>query len=203
MQPYFFPYYGYFDLISAVDVFVFFDDVQYIKSGWINRNRVTQNNKQIYFTVPVKKSPQKTPINQMKIFGTNWVQEHLKTFNHCYGNRIANHKLFQMYSDLGRFENLSDMVCHTIIWMCKHLGIRTKFEFSHNLTSDLCKEQRIIQICKSLGATSYFNLPGGKHLYHPDEFQSNGIDLNFIDTSQRPRTSILEICFHENNANCI
>jgi hypothetical protein len=95
MQPYFFPYAGYFQLMKNVDLFVFLDDVQYIRRGWINRNKINKNTP-TYITVPINKAPQSAKINEISICH-GWVDNHLKSFIHVYGNKIKENIVFICY----------------------------------------------------------------------------------------------------------
>lgn len=192
MQPYFFPYEGYFDLIRKVDLFVFLDDVQYIRRGWVNRNKINAAHP-LYLTVPVQKASRDTLIKDMKISG-EWVTKHLETFKHVFGQKVVSNKVFQYYQSLAEQDDLCPMLCNSVKWMSKHLGISGKFDYSHNYPSIQKGKERILELCKILKADQYFNLPGGIKLYDPVEFQQRDIDLKFLDTSHFDHWSILQKC---------
>jgi hypothetical protein len=196
MQPYFFPYLGYFKLINSVDAFVFFDDVQYIRRGWINRNRI-RINEPLWLTIPIKKCPRETIINKIEI-DDSWSNETLLTFKTIYGKSVVDHPLFSYYSSLYNYKMLCPMLCDSIEWMSNFLNIKTNFFYSSNMPSEKKNQDRILDICKKLGATHYFNLPGGRDLYDEKIFEKEGIKLEFIDTDHYKKISVIESCFYEN-----
>jgi hypothetical protein len=199
MQPYFFPYLGYFKLINSVDAFVFFDDVQYIRRGWINRNKI-RINEPLWLTIPIKKCPRETIINKIEI-DDSWSNETLITFKTIYGKSVVDHPLFSYYSSLYNYKMLCPMLCDSIEWMSNFLNIKTNFFYSSNMPSEKKNKDRILDICKKLGATHYFNLPGGRDLYDEKIFEKEGIKLEFIDTDQYKKISVIESCFDENASN--
>lgn len=192
MQPYFFPYAGYFQLIANVDLFVFLDDVQYIRRGWVNRNKIRKSDP-IYLTVPVKKVSRETAINQIQI-ESDWLPSHLKTFTRIFGKKIENNEVYKFYTKLDQWELLSPMLCESIQWMSKHLNINTQFKHASQYPSGKKGQDRILELCRKLGATSYVNLPGGINLYDEKDFEE--IELEFLNTDHHERISILETCFN-------
>lgn len=199
MQPYFFPYLGYFKLINSVDAFVFFDDVQYIRRGWINRNKI-RINEPLWLTIPIKKCPRETIINKIEI-DDSWSNETLLTFKTIYGKSVADHPLFSYYSSLYNYKMLCPMLCDSIEWMSNFLNIKTNFFYSSDMPSEKKNQYRILDICKKFGATHYFNLPGGRDLYDEEIFEKEGIKLEFINTDNYKRISVIESCFNENASN--
>ena len=199
MQPYFFPYGGYFQLMKSVDKFIFLDDVQYVRRGWINRNKISDPSKksQINLTVPVKKSTQNTLILNMKICD-GWVEKHLKTFKHVYGKTVISHSLYKFYSSFNDFDSLNELLIASLTWTANYLKIKNDFMTSSEINCDGRGQDKIINLCKAVNGTEYCNLPGGINLYNSDFFEKNGLKLNFIDTSYHERISILETIFHEN-----
>lgn len=196
MQPYFFPYLGYFKLIDSVDQFVFFDDVQFIRRGWVNRNKIRSENP-LWITIPIKKCPRETPINKI-IIDQDWnnlVKTHLKTFETFYGKQAKLNDFYTYYSSLSNYSNLNEMLCESIRWVCKKLNIHTKFLYSSSMPSDAKAQDRIIDICKKLGATEYYNLPGGIELYDQNVFENNSMKLHFINTEKFPKISVIESIF--------
>lgn len=201
-QPYFFPYLGYFKLIESVDKFVFFDDVQYIRRGWVNRNKIRIDNP-LWITVPVKKTTRETPINKIQI-DDDWdevVKTHLKTFETIYGKKVKQNSLYNFYSSLSHDKSLNSMLCKTIEWVSQKLNLKTEFISSSDFASNLKSQDRIIDICKKLGATQYFNLPGGVDLYDRKSFAENDLNLNFVDTNKYSKISVIETIFNEDASN--
>lgn len=199
MQPYFFPYVGYFELIKSVDVFVFLSNVQYIRRGWVNRNRIRSNNADFqYLTIPIVKCPQQTLIKDVKVdYKEEWHKKHLLTLKHIYGKKIENSSIFNEYKEVNLSDNLNHLLQLMIIACCRHLGIKTIFNDSINFTDSLDATQRILNICRSLRATEYFNATNGRSLYSQDDFGS--IKLNFMEpTKYDNKLSILDLCFGDN-----
>lgn len=183
MQPYFFPYVGYFELIKSVDVFVFLTDVQFTRKGWINRNRIRSTKKEFEpIVVPVVKCPLATRIEDVLIFGTEWSGIIEKKLRHTYSEK-SNHAIVNYVSSLNKHNMLSEMLCESIIWTCKLLGINTKFAYSHGI-SDKKNKYKILDICKSFECDTYINACGGAELYSKSEFSDAGINLEFMKSTE-------------------
>jgi hypothetical protein len=196
MQPYFFPYVGYFELIKQVDLFVFFNDVQYTK-GWINRNKIRSNHGFQYLTVPIIKSPQKTNINEIKIDNaTEWKIKHVKSISTTYGKKANCHPILMHYKALEPFQHLYPLLRNTVEHVANYLGLKAKFiESSSILNNGYQATERIIHICKTLGANNYVNAVGGRDLYSYEVFQQHGIELEIMPTtSHENKLSILDLC---------
>jgi len=202
MQPYFFPYGGYFQLMSSVDLFIYFDDVQFVRRGWMTRNKISSpsGDGQIYINVPVCKSDRSAKINEISIFG-DWVGKHLKTFEHIYGKSVKDHIFYDFYSSLGSEKNLNRMLVRSLDWVSNYFRIGCKNVLSSELECDGKGQERIINLCKKVRAKEYWNLPGGVELYNRDVFLDNGLELNFIDTSHQKKSSIIETIFNEKTGN--
>lgn len=199
MQPYFYPYIGYFELMSAVDVFVLFSDVQYQRRGWINRNRIRGK----YLTVPVQKSPQDTKISEIRICTSkSWKTRHLATLSHTFGKQALFHPLFQHYQSLPDHGYLSVLLKATLDQTAKHLQIDTPLiEVATNPIQDeqlSSGEKKLIGICKEFGADTCVNASGGVKLYSQESFRRHGINLEFMPPTNYPnKNSILELCLGE------
>ena len=188
MQPYFFPYIGYFQLINAVDTFVIYDDVNYIKKGWINRNNILVNGKIFLFTIPLKEVSQNKYINQISIDEhVNWEIDLLKTITLSYKNAQYFQQIFPLVQEIinQKEPNLAKNIKYSLDKICSYLSISTKIIISSDIDkdNDLKGQDKIIEICKKLGATNYTNAIGGKELYNKDVFLDNNIELNFISTN--------------------
>lgn len=205
MQPYFFPYAGYFEMMAEVDRFVFLTDVQYIRRGWVNRNRIKQanGNGPMYFTVPVAYSPRSTLIKDMRVADSAWVEHHLKSFETAYGKNATDHPVYRYYSTLGRHGNLCDLLVESTLAMADYLDIRPQIGFSTEFPSSLRGKDRIIDLCKKYGADVYVNLPGGVQLYAPDEFARHGLGLEFMTPTQLGYLSILDMVFTDGPSNSL
>lgn len=186
MQPYFFPYLGYFQLIKYVDLFVIHDDVQWIKSGWINRNRILQNGKAEYLTLPVEKASSRLSINQRKLISEYHlnINKILRKLDHCYhkapnyayGISLLKKSLF--YKNL----NICDFIVHTLKQCCSYLNINTPIILSSEIKKDnsLKAEERVLDINRILDSKTYVNLAGGQNLYNKKKFRDEGFNLEFI-----------------------
>ena len=201
MQPYFFPYAGYFELISSVDTFVFLDDVQYTKRTWINRNKIEIKDKEFKFVVPVKKSCQKTNIMNIEIHNNFWVEKHIKTFQHIYGKKINTNKFLEYYKTFKEHKNLCELLIDSIIETCRILKVKCNFCKSSTLNVQESGEEKVINICKKINASTYYNLPNGINYYNKNNFLKNKIDLKFTQLTNKGFNSILHFILHENNYN--
>ncbi|MFC5475990.1 WbqC family protein [Paraherbaspirillum soli] len=185
MQPYFFPYIGYWQLIHAVDRFVIYDDVAYIKGGWINRNRLLINGASVFFTAPLHQSS-----SFMRICDTAlqpdplWRDKLVKTVEITYHKAPFFDLVFPLVERLIRHDAtmLSDYLAHQLQALARFMGIKTKFVLSSRCyeNSQLSGQARVLDICKREGAASYINTQGGQTLYADHAFRQEGMDLRFI-----------------------
>lgn len=185
MQPYFFPYLGYWQLMNAVDTYVIFDDVAYIKRGWINRNRIKLNGEAQYFGIQVQNASQNSRINELKLFddARNRLKMR-KTLEMAYskapyyGQTMA---LFENIMNCGQ-ENLAQFLAYGIREIAAYLGMDTKFVLSSVIEKDerLKAQDKILDICVRLGADTYINAIGGRELYSQECFEVRGIELRFL-----------------------
>ena len=186
MQPYIFPYIGYFQLINAVDKFVIFDDVNFIKKGWINRNRILQNNSANVFTVPLVKASQNRLINSIQVSNDiKWKEKLSLTLQHSYGKAPFFNTIYKMVMSVFESEadTISELAYMSLKIVCDYLDIKIKFVFSSEYNNKHMKGQdRIIDICLLENTTQYINAFGGKELYSPQAFQEKGIELFFVKT---------------------
>ncbi len=186
MQPYFFPFIGYFQLINAVDLFVFYDDVNYINKGWINRNRILINGSPQYIQVPLIGASQNRLIKDIELVkDEKWKTKLLKTLELNYKKSQYFSDVYPMVYELIKEETLtiSDLNFKITRSVLNHLNISKKIMLaSENFqNTELKGQDRIIDICKSLEATHYINPSGGKGLYEEEIFHDNGIYLGFIE----------------------
>jgi WbqC-like protein family. len=184
MQPYFFPYIGYFQLIRAVDKFVFYDDVNFIKNGWINRNRILLNNQAIYITVQLKGASSFKQINFVEF--TDNREKLKKTIEQAYKKAPYFNSVWAVINDSLDFKTslISELAIHSVVQVSKYLNLDTIFETSsihYPETKSLKKAERLKEICRINGASGYINPIGGTELYGKEEFTTLGIDLCFIN----------------------
>lgn len=185
MQPYLFPYTGYFQLISAVDKFIIYDDVHFINKGWINRNNILVNNEKHLFTLPLKKSGQNKLIKDIEIHDpVEWKIKFLKTIETSYKHSEFFKETFELVSKIMDSDDnyISGFNLYCMKIFTDYLDIKTEIVRSSGLynNSGLKSQDRILDICYKENASEYFNLPGGADLYSHETFSSKGIDLKFL-----------------------
>lgn len=184
MQPYFMPYLGYWQHIAATDIFVLYDDVNYIKKGWINRNRIIINGKEYLFTIPLSGVSQNKRINELYIAENGWKEQFWKQLYFAYHKSSGWNELSDLLESVVCFEenHLVSYIKHSIEEVSSYLGIETKLLISSELRKDdtLKGQEKIIDICRILDATTYINPQGGLDLYDEKIFTDKGINLQFI-----------------------
>lgn len=190
MQPYFFPYIGYFQLINLVDKFIIYDDVNYIKRGWINRNRILINDNPSYLTIPLNK------VSQNKFIRDIYLNEEDKDFvkikkslELAYKNAPYFEKVFPVLEKSLMFkEDVATMNSSLLKSVCDYLGIDTEFIETSTVyqNTHLKGQERILDICLQEKADHYINPIGGMELYNPAIFAEKGIQLNFIKAKLQP-----------------
>ena len=185
MQPYLFPYIGYFQLVSAVDQFVIYDDTNYIVKGYINRNRILLEGRAHTITVPVRKASQNKRICDLEIIFTNR-KKLLKTIRLAYSKAPCFNSVYSLIEQVLAYGELqlSRFVANSIILVSKYLSIKTEFRFSSciRVDNDLRIQDRVLAICRALGAKRYINAIGGMSLFNRAAFAQEGIELKFIRT---------------------
>lgn len=186
MQPYFFPYIGYFQLIASVDQFVVYDNIKYTKKGWINRNRMLQNGKDVTFSLPLKKDSDSLDVCQ-RTLSTEFNREKLlNQFKGAYQQAPYFRQTFPLIENIVQYEdiNLFEYLHHSITQICRHLGINTPIRKSSDIAIDhgLKSQDKVIALCEAVGANTYVNAIGGIDLYSKEIFHEKMIDLKFIQS---------------------
>lgn len=190
MQPYFLPYIGYFQLINLVDNFVIYDDVQYIKGGWINRNRILVNGKPSLFTLRIKNDDYRLYINERFLVNNRDYENKkiIKSIALAYGRAPYFGQVMPVLEDILSFDekNLAKFIRNSLKVLCDYMSINTKFITSSQIEKNesIRGQERVIEINKILKSSKYINAIGGTELYSKEEFKSNGIELNFIKTRE-------------------
>jgi hypothetical protein len=192
MQPYLFPFLGYFQLIAAVDKFVIYDDVTFIKRGWINRNHILLHGKPHLFTVPLQGASQNLLIRDIALHPVEypkWREKFLKTIAVAYADApfygTVREMLLQVLDVAPA--SIADLARQSLLMVCRYLDLPTQLlpTSSVYLNSHLRAQDRILDICVLEGAKTYFNTPGGRELYSDTSFQERGVALRFL-RSQLP-----------------
>lgn len=185
MQPYFLPYMGYFQMMREVDVFVILDDVNFMKKGFIHRNSILSQGKSQRFTIPVEGMSQNKLISQMSFkLENNTKKKLLSTIQHCYQKAPYFLEINPMLNEIFQYSNLNipAFIGNSIEEISSHLGIEAEIIYSSQLNKkeDTKGVERILDICKILKADNYINAIGGQTLYQKEEFEKEGIILQFI-----------------------
>lgn len=186
MQPYLFPYLGYFQLIAAADVFVLGDDLQYIRSGWVNRNRILQNGEAKLITFPLKRDRFDMPINQRQL-SDNFEEEAAHLINvitQCYAKAPYFNQVMPLLERLIRFplKNLAMYIEHSIREMCAYLHIDTPILRGSDLQigTPVNKQDRVVRIVQTFACGRYLNPIGGIDLYDHEYFAQHNLALRFF-----------------------
>lgn len=188
MQPYIFPYIGYFNLIHASDFFVFYDDVNYVKKGWVNRNRMLNKGAGdgMLFTLPVEKASRNKVISEIKpLVSPKWK-------NSFYNKLYYNYKKAPFFGEVvdvlmdpfsKDYSDISGLIAESFVSIYSYLNVEFEFFRSSVLspeTRGLDKADRLIEITKKAGADVYVNAPGGEEIYSKEYFNGKGVKLLFV-----------------------
>lgn len=190
IQPYVFPYLGYFQLLYSVENVVFYDDVNYIKRGWINRNRILMNQSDYTFTVPVKKASQNKLIYEIEVLNNNSFQKKFcQQLKFAYSRAPFYQEVIGLIESVleKQYLSIADMAIESILSIFNYLGIEIRWmkssaEFPQ--TKGQHKADRLINITKQMGCDIYINPIGGKELYSKEYFKASGIELGFVLTEE-------------------
>jgi hypothetical protein len=187
MQPTFMPWIGYFDLIDSVDCFVFYDDVQLVRSSWQVRNRIKTPNGELMLTIPVLKTARRDDLLISDAFidySFNWVEKYLKSITNSYRKAIFFDELFNLLYDLfhKKYEKLADLNIDVITALSNKMNLKVEFKRSSELIGiEGIKDQRLVNVCKLLNSNRYLS-PIGSSVYiekesEAGEFMKSGINL--------------------------
>ena len=205
MQPYFFPYIGYWQLMNEVNIY---DDVNYIKGGWVNRNRILMNGKPQYFNLPmIGASPNKL-IKEVQVNNDpKIIAKNLNTIDVAYHKAPYFSDVFPLIKrclECG-MPDVASYIKASFEIINKYLGIETELLVSSSLRKDcsLKGQEKVISICKLLGADEYYNAIGGQSLYSSEEFNKFQLKLGFLKTNNisyeqtggefQPNLSIIDV----------
>ena len=207
MQPYFLPYIGYWQLMGAVDEFIVYDNIQYIKEGWVNR--ILVNGEWDYVTIPLKRDSPYLNIRD-RLLARSWADERITLLNRitaAYGKAPYFEAVLPSVKEILFYEedNLFEFLLHSLYIIKEYLEIHTPFVISSmvDINHWLKSDKKVLAICTARGADTYYNPIGGVNLYDKREFQAAGIDLHFLrarsfhykqfDNAFVPSLSILDV----------
>ena len=184
MQPYFFPYIGYFQLIAAVDLFVVYDNIKYTKKGWINRDRMLQNGTDVMFSLPLKSASDSLDVCERELAADFNRDKLLNQLIGAYRRAPYFGQTLPLVERIVRHDepNLFRFLHHSITKTCEHLGITTRIIVSSSVAIEhgLKNQDKVLALCEAVGASTYLNAIGGMELYSSEAFQNRGIELRFI-----------------------
>ncbi|MEP7154218.1 MAG: WbqC family protein [Betaproteobacteria bacterium] len=184
MQPYFFPYIGYFQLIAAVDLFIVYDNIKYTKKGWINRNRMLQGGRDVMFSLPLKSDSDSLDVGERELAKDFKRDKLLNQITEAYRHAPYFSETFFLVEEIVKHDdaNLFGYLHHSIARTCEHLGVLTEIKISSGIAIDhaLKNQEKVLALCAAVGATDYVNAIGGMELYADDAFQKRGIELKFL-----------------------
>lgn len=183
-QPNYIPWIGYFDLIAQSDVWVWYDDVQYTKRDWRNRNLVAGEGEPVWLTIPVRtRGRYEQKILEVEIDRERpWEHKHLETLRHCYRDAPAFDEVFALVrkSLEAGHERLADLTIELNEELCRFLGLRTRFLRSSGMGVQGDRQERLLEICRRLGAGVYLSGPAAQSYLTPEPFHREGLELRYI-----------------------
>jgi hypothetical protein len=184
MQPYFFPYIGYFQLIESVDLFIIYDNIKYTKKGWINRNRFLRNGADVVLTVPLRKDSDSLDVKDRAIADDFDRGQLISQLRQAYRRAPYFDQAFPVVekSIMSSQENLFEYIHGAVVDVCRYLGIGTRIVRSSGIViaSGLKGTDRVLGLCKATGASGYVNAIGGQELYSREDFAAQGVQLKFL-----------------------
>lgn len=187
MQPYLLPYIGYYQLVKAVDVFVFYDDVHFITKGYVNRNAIWANGNKLTFTVPLSKASQNVLIKDVAIHTdqyVKWWSKFKKTVNQNYGSAPYFNQTMPLLEEIFHKpgDSIADLAEKSIRSVANYLGLFPEFKKSSELSYNrkAGAEEKILELCHFLDADTYINPIGGADLYTSASFKKHGVELLFL-----------------------
>jgi len=191
LQSNYIPWKGVFDMINMVDVFIFFEDVDYTNRDWRSRNKIKTPTGELWLTVPVKKAPRGTKIKDIEIAQTeDWQRKHYLSFIGNYSRAPFFSKYKYLLEDFyvnHKWTNLSEMNIYMTKTISNILGISTEFMNSKDLATAGTKDDKLIEICKKVGATDYLSGPAAKDYIHNQKFIDAKIGLSYIKYDGYPQ----------------
>ncbi len=189
MQPYFMPYIGYWQLLNVVDKYVIYDDVNFIKGGWINRNKILVNGEPKYFNVPMLGASPYKLINEVGVNNDKkLIDKNLRMLEGSYKKAPYYSEAMKLMNGILNCnkDDLASYIKESFDIICEYLDINTELIISSELDKncELKGQDKVLSICSLLGATEYYNAIGGQELYSFEAFKEQGIKLSFLKTEE-------------------
>jgi hypothetical protein len=204
-QPYFFPYITYYQMVHNSDCFISLDNFNYIKSGFINRNVLRDNNnRNIKFVIELKDSSCNKQINEIKILNDS-KDKFLKKLKFIYGYK-NNNDVYDLVNECFNSKYISEISTNSIRFVFKYLNLNKKIILSSEYFKDIQKIKKgfkIFEICKQTESKKYINLPGGKKIHNKNDFENIGVGIFFIQSKTQINYSILDLLFRKSKEDLI
>jgi hypothetical protein len=180
------PWKGYFDMINSVDEFIIYDDMQFTKRDWRNRNVIKSPNGLLWLTIPVKvKGKFNQTIRETKVEGSSWAETHWKSLRMNYSKAAFFNEFaadFELlYQQAAKKEFLSDINFLFISEICRMLEIVTPLKWSHDFQLKEGKTERLVDLCLQSSATSYISGPAARDYIVAEQFSEVGMELKWMD----------------------
>ncbi len=208
-QPGYIPWMGFFKKIQSSDIFIFLDDVQFEKNGWHNRNKIKTSENWMWLTIPVK-AKLGMNLNEIKIdYSSKWINKHKKSIELNYSKTKFFKEYWGNFEEIfeKKYEFLIDINVEFINKILEMLNVKTKIILSSSLGITKKKSARILEICKLVNTSNYLSGIMGEEYLNIEEFEKNGIIVNFQDyqhpiykqnyESFLPNMSIIDLLFNE------
>lgn len=187
LQSNYIPWKGYFDLIASVDEFIIYDEMQYTKNDWRNRNKIKTTHGVQWITIPVKIENLSQTINQTQIFNKNWTTKHIKTIQANYAKAKCFNDtkdfIFDLYNQASKTTSLTEINFIFLKNICLYLNIQTKLSLSTDYFLIEGKTERLVSLCNQVNATNYISGPAAKSYLDTNLFVQNNIQLEWMDYS--------------------
>lgn len=187
LQSNYIPWKGYFDMIAAVDEFIIYDDVQFTKNDWRNRNKIKTPNGVQWLSIPVRQESLDQKISETRVSDHRWADKHWKTLKQNYsraeGFSIFAPVLEETYRQAAEFELLSDINLLFLRTLCQLTRINTTISLCTNYIMEGDRMSRLVSLCAQAGATAYLSGPAAKSYLQEDDFAKSGMTVEWMDYS--------------------
>jgi hypothetical protein len=211
LQSSYIPWKGYFDIINLVDEFILYDDAQYTKRDWRNRNKIKTLNGLKWLTIPVMlKNRYYQKIKETQISDKRWGRKHWSSITHNYSKARHFEDCKEYFEELYlncNEKSLSQVNYRFIVTICQIIGIQTKISWSMDYLIDEGKTEKLVDLCKQAGATDYISGPAARNYINEELFRQENITIHYMDYSGYPEynqfhppfehgVSIIDLIFH-------
>jgi hypothetical protein len=200
LQSNYIPWKGYFNIIDVVDEFIFYDEVQYTKNDWRNRNQIVTPNGLLWLTIPIKHVSLRQKINETQVLNDSWRNKHLSNIRQFYKNAPYYRATIEFVAEIYEtcsYENLSDINIHFIKMLNNFIGITTKLSRCEDYGLIEGKTERLVDLVKKANGTEYVSGPAAKSYINEKLFEEEDIKLTWMDYSNYPKYQQLnESFFH-------